>query len=178
MNENDLRVIKTRENIEKAFFQLLSEKPLDKITVVELAHAARIHKSTFYLHYLDIPDLYAKTLQKVLQGPVASADFFPYLFDDPDRFLAEMSKMVNDNLGRLNLVLQDQTRYVPMDALLELMRDKIYSLGRLEKTTENDIRLDTIFGSLLVCMPNYREHQDVVNKVAAPMIRCLLADMQ
>ena len=67
MNERDMRVIKTKESIEKAFFDLLGTKPLDKVTVVELARAARIHKSTFYLHYLDIPDLYTKTLLRTLR---------------------------------------------------------------------------------------------------------------
>ena len=86
MNERDMRVIKTKESIEKAFFDLLGTKPLDKVTVVELAKAARIHKSTFYLHYLDIPDLYTKTMQKTLIGPIAAADFFPCLFDDPEPF--------------------------------------------------------------------------------------------
>ena len=40
MNDHDLRVVKTRESIEKAFFELLRSKPLEKVTVVELARAA------------------------------------------------------------------------------------------------------------------------------------------
>ena len=39
MNERDIRVIKTKESIEKALFELLTVKPLDKVTVVELARA-------------------------------------------------------------------------------------------------------------------------------------------
>ena len=40
MNERDMRVIKTKESIKKALFELLAVKPLDKVTVVELAPAA------------------------------------------------------------------------------------------------------------------------------------------
>lgn len=40
MNERDMRVIKTKESIEKALFELLAVKPLDKVTVVELVRAA------------------------------------------------------------------------------------------------------------------------------------------
>ena len=40
MNERDMRVIKTRESIEKAFFDLLRAKPLEKVTVVELSRDA------------------------------------------------------------------------------------------------------------------------------------------
>ncbi|MBR4395831.1 MAG: hypothetical protein IKT01_05530, partial [Eubacteriaceae bacterium] len=113
MNQNDLRVIKTKDSIKKAFLEPLKVKPLNKNTVSELSHAARIHKSTFYLHYLDMPDLYMKIMQKTLSSPIAEADFFSCLFDDPDRFLEEMTKMIMDNLGKLKLLLQNQNRYIP-----------------------------------------------------------------
>ena len=82
MNNQDLRVLKTIENIENAFFELLGSKPIEKITVAELARVARINKGTFYRHYLDIPDLYMKTMQKALSDPLAEADYLPCLFDD------------------------------------------------------------------------------------------------
>ena len=173
MNQNDLRVIKTKESIEKAFLELLRVKPLNKITVSELSRAARIHKSTFYLHYLDIPDLYMKTMQKTLRDPIAEADFFPYLFDDPEHFLEEMSKMVMDNLGKLKLLLQDQNRYIPLDPLLDMLREKVYGLGRIERSPQNDIKLDIIFGSLLICVPKYDGRQKEVNAAAEAMIRSL-----
>ena len=173
MNDQDIRVIKTKESIEKAFLELLGSKPLGKVTVVELARMARIHKSTFYLHYLDIPDLYTKIMQKTLISPLAEADFFPCLFDDPERFLAGMSKIITDNLGKVKLLLQDQNRYIPLDPLLAMFRDRIYDMGRIERSAENDIKLDSIFGSLLICVPNYDGCREEVNAVAATMIRAL-----
>ena len=53
----DLRIIKTKRSIRNALFQLLSQKPLEQITVRELAQQAEINKGTFYLHYHDIYDL-------------------------------------------------------------------------------------------------------------------------
>ena len=176
MNQNDLRVIKTKEGIENAFLELLRVKPLNRITVLELSRAARIHRSTFYLHYLDIPDLYTKTMQKTLSSPIAEADFFPYLFDDPVRFLEEMSKIVTDNLGKLKLLLQDQNRYIPLDPLLDMFRERIYGLGQIERSTTNDVKLDMIFGSLLICVPNYDGCREEVNAVAATMIRSLFPE--
>lgn len=173
MNQNDLRVIKTKESIEKAFLELMSVKPLDKITVLELSRAARIHKSTFYLHYLDMPDLYMKIMQKTLSSPVADADFFPLLFDDPDRFMEEMSRLVMDNLGRLKLLLQDQNRYIPLDPLLAMCRSKIYEMGRIERSPVNDIKLDIVFGAIFICVPNYEGHREEVNEVTAATIRSL-----
>ncbi|MBR4319184.1 MAG: TetR/AcrR family transcriptional regulator [Oscillospiraceae bacterium] len=53
----DYRIQKTKSSICNAFIALRSKKTLEKITVKELCELARINKSTFYAHYLDIYDL-------------------------------------------------------------------------------------------------------------------------
>ncbi len=53
MNQNDLRVRKTRNNIESAFISLLKEKDFHKITVQDILDRALINRSTFYKHYMD-----------------------------------------------------------------------------------------------------------------------------
>ena len=171
MNERDLRVIKTRDSIERAFFALLSVKPLDKVTVVELAQAARIHKSTFYLHYLDIPDLYTQTLQKTLRGPLTTATFFTDLLDAPERFMRELTRIVMGNLPNVDVLLQDRNRYLVLDAVADMLKDKVYETGRLEKNRENDIKLDMLFGALLVCMPRYRDCLEELEAHAVTVIR-------
>ncbi len=53
MNQNDLRVRKTRKNIENSFISLLKEKDFHKITVQDILDRALINRSTFYKHYMD-----------------------------------------------------------------------------------------------------------------------------
>lgn len=53
MNQNDLRVIKTRKNIEESFIFLLKQKDFCKITVQDILNTALINRSTFYKHYED-----------------------------------------------------------------------------------------------------------------------------
>jgi len=53
MNQNDLRVRKTRKNIENAFISLLTEKDFHKITVQDILDRALVNRSTFYKHYMD-----------------------------------------------------------------------------------------------------------------------------
>lgn len=55
--KTDLRVLKTRNSIINAFITLRAKKPLEKITIKELAELAMINKATFYLHFKDIYDL-------------------------------------------------------------------------------------------------------------------------
>lgn len=57
MNGNDLRVIKTRKNIETSFIYLLSEKGFNHLTVQDILEKALINRSTFYKHYRDKYDV-------------------------------------------------------------------------------------------------------------------------
>ena len=53
MNQNDLRVIKTKKYIEESFIYLLRQKDFNKITVQDILDRALINRSTFYKHYTD-----------------------------------------------------------------------------------------------------------------------------
>ena len=53
----DLRIERTRKCIKDAFIELRKTKPIEKITIKELAVLASINKATFYSHYTDIYDL-------------------------------------------------------------------------------------------------------------------------
>ena len=57
MEKQDVRVQKTKKSIQEALFALLSEKPINKITIKELADKANINRKTFYAHYTGIEDI-------------------------------------------------------------------------------------------------------------------------
>ena len=48
---------RTKKLIGEAFYELMEHKSCFKISVRELTEHADINRSTFYLHYVDIPDL-------------------------------------------------------------------------------------------------------------------------
>lgn len=84
--------------------------------------------------------------------------------------------VVMDNLSKLKLLLQDQNRYIPLDPLLGMFRDRVYGTGQIERSAKNDIKLDAVFGTLLICVPNYDGQRNEVNAVAAAMIRSLFPE--
>lgn len=57
VNEQDERYHVADEAIYDAFFLILKEKDLEKITVSDIIKKAGIVRSTFYNHYENIPDL-------------------------------------------------------------------------------------------------------------------------
>lgn len=57
-NQPDRRTLKTQRQLKKVFVKLLHDKPIDKITVAELARESDIGRGTFYIHFKDVYDLY------------------------------------------------------------------------------------------------------------------------
>ena len=75
----DRREQKTQQAIRNAFLALRAHKPLERITVKELAENAQISKATFYLHYHDIYELSEALQEDVIQqilSSITQADLF------------------------------------------------------------------------------------------------------
>ena len=53
--------------IREVFINMLNERPLDKITVKDIAKACNINRNTFYYHYTDIYALLSEIFQTELQ---------------------------------------------------------------------------------------------------------------
>ena len=54
---------KTKEIIIDAFWQLLEEKPFNKITVQNIVERCALNRNTFYYHFQDIPNLAEYTVK-------------------------------------------------------------------------------------------------------------------
>lgn len=67
MNENDLRVVKTKQALHQALLALLKTRTLESISVSTLCREAGINRGTFYLHYKDIGNLFDEHLHHLLQ---------------------------------------------------------------------------------------------------------------
>lgn len=70
---------RTQAIIMQAFMDLLTQKPLDKITVKAIIEEADINRNTFYYYYENIPDLldafFAQELQKFSESTEKSDSF-------------------------------------------------------------------------------------------------------
>ena len=72
------------DNINHAFFSLLQDKELSKITVSDICKAADINRSTFYEKYDDISNLadaYAKEIEKQIAEQPHTEGEFAWLFE-------------------------------------------------------------------------------------------------
>ena len=75
MNNEDLRIIKTKEALRKAMVSLLAETSFDKISVQDICEKAKVHRTTLYKHFADKYDLFAYVL-KVMKKEIYSDEEF------------------------------------------------------------------------------------------------------
>lgn len=54
---------RTEERIVAAFGELLSERPLNRITVKDIVQRTGVNRNTFYYYFQDLPDLVARTIK-------------------------------------------------------------------------------------------------------------------
>ncbi|GAA0594388.1 TetR/AcrR family transcriptional regulator [Virgibacillus siamensis] len=65
--KQDLRIIKTQENLRYALLKLLKSKPLESITIAELCRLAKINRGTFYLHYKDVHGVFKHYVEVIVE---------------------------------------------------------------------------------------------------------------
>ncbi len=66
LNEQDLRVIKTKKILFEKLLELLMKQDFDDITVTKLCSAAKVNRSTFYTHYSNIDELLEEFFRKIM----------------------------------------------------------------------------------------------------------------
>lgn len=55
---------RTKDAIIEAFWELLDERPFNKITVKDIVDRCQINRNTFYYHFHDIPELMESTIKQ------------------------------------------------------------------------------------------------------------------
>lgn len=101
---DDRRTRRTVSALQKSLIKLLLKKPLREITITELTESADISRTTFYLHYTDINDL------------------FNSLEDD---IYKRFEKIVHESLVDSSMILQikiDKSGIVQLPTLYEVFK--------------------------------------------------------
>lgn len=171
--KQDLRVIKTKRSIKKVFSDLVTKKPLDKITVTEIAALAEINKGTFYLHYSDIYALFEEFVQDFVEDFTDRIDFYPYFFDDPKEFVRKYFEMMKSLPPREVFPFSKQDHRNPRLPLIitDALKKKIFSLNKIPETFQNEIRLEYVLTGMIFLYIRYGgEHSEDITAVVAESI--------
>lgn len=174
MRENDLRVIKTRKAIHDTFLKLIKRKPVDKITVTELAKEAYISKGTFYLHYQDIPQLYEQMIFSAFHTSFREFGAYSLLLENPAGFLQKFQNQVYHSDNELKILLRSNDVKNYQVVIIDMLVQETYARGILEQTLDNDVRLEALFGAMLTILPNYDKAQKSIEMVFSKIAGAIL----
>ena len=100
----------TRMVLQDSLFELLMEKPINKITIKELCTNADINRTTFYAHYSDQYDLLRKIEEETLSW---AKEAITNLISKTDKnesikVLAEIFQYFVDNSKHLKILMSDK----------------------------------------------------------------------
>lgn len=155
---SDLRTKRTRASIKTAFLTLRAKKPLEKITVKELAELAQINKATFYLHYRDIYDLSDQIEDELLTESIQLLKPTDPVLDDPSAFVRQLIDACEPQRQTLDIVFSNGRESVLPDKLEARIKAYYYK--------ENPHMADNLYVDILLSFMiqgayrAYAKHED------------------
>ena len=93
----DRRVRKTKSQLRAGLARLMQEKGIGEITVKELVNEVDINRSTFYLHYSDIPGLLREIEDDMMEEMERAVREHPIKEDSTSRFIEDIFRVLNEN---------------------------------------------------------------------------------
>lgn len=107
--------VRSRRLIGDALLELLEEKPLEKITVTDIANRADVSRGTFYLHYESVSDVISELQDNYIQqmDRYFSTLDIPFTVDNAMHITAECLKYIyqQNQAKYLSLIFHQQVSF-------------------------------------------------------------------
>ena len=129
--------VRTKQAIRQAFIELLNERPLDKISVKDIAERSTVNRNTFYYYYTDIYALVEEIFQtetQLFMEKLHSYASWEEAFREATAFMSENKRAVHHlfNSGNRN-ILEHYYHKVTYAAMLSYVRGQAEGLSAAEE---------------------------------------------
>lgn len=104
----DARIARTRALLQDALLELARERPLDEITIADIADRAGVNRSTFYQHYADKDVLLADALDTAVEEAGERLVKLTVPVSGPPEDLLAYLKHIEQNAALYSRVLGDR----------------------------------------------------------------------
>ena len=132
--KTDLRIIRSKHSIKKAFIELLNEKGYEKITIQDIADKAMINRNTFYLHYQNKPDLLNRSMDELLEElnitlNLCSSSKTPVSGSKLEQLMQIILEKIQNNIPFYKALLLDENRIYGFQSKMEEIIKKTVADG-------------------------------------------------
>ncbi len=123
----DLRVIKTKKAIRLAFAELMSRKPLEEITVSDVAAGAMINRKTFYAHYANIYDIVAEIEDEIVASfqQMLSKKHFEDILQNPKDLFRDLNQIINKDIDLYGRLLTVSGTSNLVHKIIQMIREQV-----------------------------------------------------
>lgn len=121
----DIRIEKTDRAIEKAFLELRSKTPLEKIKIKDLCALACVNKSTFYAHYEDIYALSSRLEDKLIESILTSVSAVELCPVQPETLTRDLFRAFVQNQKAVNILFADSRQGIFANRIEKGMRERL-----------------------------------------------------
>jgi AcrR family transcriptional regulator len=105
----DLRIVKTKNQIKRAFLSLRNKYSLEKIKVKDICELAMINKTTFYKHYVDSFALANELEESCMEKLMNAFSEKKSLFDSPKAYVQGLLSATEKYAEELREVYRGRT---------------------------------------------------------------------
>ena len=168
----DHRIEKTKQSICNAFIELRSRKVLERITVKELCELAKINKSTFYSHYVDIYDLSDQIESNIVSDVMSSLDNVEDAIQDPAEFSGRLFSEYTKN-PLIKVIFSDSRREQFPRKLLSSIKEHFFAhFPESADSPDKNIMLTyCVYGSYYTFYENQEYDDSTVVKIICEISR-------
>lgn len=163
MKKQPERTARTRQNLIDSFWQLYTEKRIEKITIKEIADGAGVYRSTFYEYFADVYDV-LEVVENELTAAFRSAidDAFSQSdLDDAKNRILEFYGEYGEKLAVLFGPGGDQKFYRNIKGIAKNILTDKFQLDHIDPKI--DICITIISSSVIAILEYWYENRDTVS---------------
>lgn len=142
---------RTEKAIANALKKLLAKRPLNKITISDIANECGINRMTFYYHYRDVYDLIESIANEELKGALEGKRT---LVDWQEGILKLMTVMKKEKAfytGVYNSIERDKTIDYIYNLISDLLKEGVDQLSSTGKASAEDVQFIVDFYAYAFC---------------------------
>lgn len=121
----DIRIEKTDRAIEKAFLELRTRTPLEKIKIKDLCALACVNKSTFYAHYEDIYALSSRLEDKLIADILSSVSAAELNTEQAGNLTRDLFRAFVQNKKAVNILFSGSRQGIFANRIEKGLRERL-----------------------------------------------------